>query len=56
MLGMEDESTHRLADDLTNDSIIWSTNYAHNVEELVLVIPTAEQGDTSDHLCENAAA
>lgn len=46
--------SYRFADNLANNSIIRGADNAHDMQQLILVVPTAEQGDTSDHLCEDA--
>ena len=50
------KATHRLADNLANDSVVRSTNDTHDMEELILVIPPAEQGDASNHLRKDTSA
>ena len=47
--------THRISGNLPQSPIIWGTNYPHDVEQLILVIPSPEEGDARDHLCKDTA-
>lgn len=44
-----------LLDNFANDTVVGSSNNTHYVQELVLVVPTTEQGHAADHLCKDAA-
>ncbi len=52
---MECEDTYRFGCYPADKSFAGRTNDTHDVEELILVIATTEERNSTDHLCEDAA-
>lgn len=44
---------HRISGNLPQGPIVWGPDYAHDVEQLILVIPSPEERNARDHLGED---
>jgi len=48
-----DDAAHRIGRNLPQGPIVWGPDYPHDVEQLILVIPSPEERNARDHLGED---
>lgn len=48
------ENAYRFADNLADNTIIWCTDDTHDMEELVLIVPSTKERNARNHLCKDA--